>query len=49
MTTNHVESSVGRVAGQDRGRLLRRSLQLDAVASGALGVLLLLPFGRRRS
>lgn len=40
MTTDHLVSGVGRAAGQDHGRRLRRSLQLDAVASGALGVLL---------
>jgi hypothetical protein len=40
MSTNHVEAGVSQPVGQDRGRLLRRSLLLDAVASGALGVLL---------
>jgi hypothetical protein len=38
MTTDHLPST--RAAGQDRGRLLRLSLRLDAAASGALGVLL---------
>jgi hypothetical protein len=41
MTTDHVASDVSRAAGQDHSKLLRRSLQLDAVASGALGILLL--------
>jgi hypothetical protein len=41
MTTDHVASGVSRAAGQDHSKLLRRSLQLDAVASGALGILLL--------
>jgi hypothetical protein len=40
MPINHVESGLSRAADQDRGTWLRRSLQLDAVASGALGVLL---------
>lgn len=40
MSTNHVQAAVSQPAGQDHARLLRRSLQLDAVASGALGVLL---------
>ncbi len=38
MTTNHLPST--RATGQDRSRLLRLSLTLDAAASGALGVLL---------
>ncbi len=38
MTTNHLPSI--RATGQDRSRLLRLSLTLDAAASGALGVLL---------
>jgi hypothetical protein len=41
MTTDHVASGVSRAAGQDHSKLLRRSLQLDAVASGGLGILLL--------
>ena len=40
MSTNSVEAGVSQPAGQDHSRLLRRALQLDAVASGALGVLL---------
>jgi hypothetical protein len=40
MTTDPVASDLGRVAGRDRDRLLRLSLNLDAVASGGLGVLL---------
>jgi hypothetical protein len=40
MSTNSVEAGVSQPAAQDRGRLLWRSLLLDAVASGALGVLL---------
>jgi hypothetical protein len=40
MSTNHVQAGVSQPAGQDHSRLLRRALQLDAVASGALGVLL---------
>jgi hypothetical protein len=40
MTTDHVQSGVPGAADQDGGRLLRQSLKLDAVASGALGVLL---------
>jgi hypothetical protein len=40
MTSDHVASGVSRAAGQDHSKLLRRSLQLDAVASGVLGVLL---------
>ena len=39
MTTNHLPTTRA-AAGQDRGRLLRLSLRLDAAASGALGVLL---------
>jgi hypothetical protein len=37
MTTDHLPSAL---ADQDRGRLLRLSLRLDAASSGALGVLL---------
>lgn len=41
MTTDHVASNLGGgIAGHDHTRLLRRSLQLDAAASGGLGVLL---------
>ena len=40
MMTNHVESSLSAAAGRDRDRLLRLSLELDAVASGGLGVVL---------
>jgi hypothetical protein len=40
MSTKRVQAGVSQPAGQDHSRLLRRSLQLDAVASGALGVLL---------
>jgi hypothetical protein len=40
MSTNHVQAGISQPAGQDHSRLLRRSLLLDAVASGALGVLL---------
>ena len=39
MTTDHVQSGVPGAAVQDGGGLLRQSLKLDAVASGALGVL----------
>jgi hypothetical protein len=42
MTTDHVASGVSRAAGQDHSKLLRLALQLDAVASGALGVLLVI-------
>lgn len=40
MTTDPVASDLGGAAGRDRDRLLRRSLYLDAVASGGLGLLL---------
>jgi hypothetical protein len=40
MTTHHVQSGLPGTAAQDGGRLLRLSLQLDAAATGALGVLL---------
>jgi hypothetical protein len=40
MTSDHVQSGLPATAAQDGGRLLRLSLQLDAAASGALGVLL---------
>ena len=39
MTTDYLPSTP-MPAGQDRGRLLRLSVRLDAAASGALGVLL---------
>ena len=39
MTTHHLEPGLGRPPAGDRGSLLRLSLQLDAVASGALGLL----------
>ena len=39
MTTSGVRSRLGRSVGEERGRLLRPALKLDAVASGALGVL----------
>lgn len=42
MSTNHVQPRLSQPAGQDHTRLLRLALQLDAVASGALGVLLLI-------
>lgn len=41
MTTHHVTSGLGLPAGEDRGGLLRLSLKLDAVATGAVGVLAL--------
>jgi hypothetical protein len=40
MTANHAESGLGRAADQGRDRLLRLSLNGDALASGALGALL---------
>jgi hypothetical protein len=40
MTTNQFESAPASAAHQGRDRLLRLSLNLDALASGALGVLL---------
>jgi hypothetical protein len=40
MTTDPVASDLGSAPGRDRDRLLRRSLNLDAVASGGLGLLL---------
>lgn len=40
MTTDPVASGLGSASGRDRDRLLRRSLNLDAVASGGLGLLL---------
>jgi hypothetical protein len=40
MTTDPVASDLGSATGRDRDRLLRRSLNLDAVASGGLGLLL---------
>ena len=41
MSTRSVESRRDHPAGEGRARLLRRSLQLDAVATGAAGALLL--------
>lgn len=41
MTTYVAESRTGHPTGGDRDRLLRRSLQLDAVATGAVGALVL--------
>jgi hypothetical protein len=40
MTTDPVASDLSSASGRDRDRLLRRSLNLDAVASGGLGLLL---------
>ncbi|HET6749670.1 MAG TPA: hypothetical protein VFL71_10445 [Actinomycetes bacterium] len=40
MTTDPVASDLGSAPGRDGDRLLRRSLNLDAVASGGLGLLL---------
>jgi hypothetical protein len=40
MTTDHLSTTTPIPAVQDRGRLLRLSVRLDAAASGALGVLL---------
>jgi hypothetical protein len=40
MTTDPVASGLGSAPGRDGDRLLRRSLNLDAVASGGLGLLL---------
>jgi hypothetical protein len=40
MTADHLESTLDSTGAGDRERPLRRSLQLDAAASGALGVLL---------
>jgi hypothetical protein len=39
MTTHQTQSSVHNPIDEDRGGLLRLALKLDAVASGALGVL----------
>jgi hypothetical protein len=41
MSTRSVESRLDHPAGEGRARLLRRSLLLDAVATGAAGALLL--------
>jgi hypothetical protein len=40
MTTDPIASDLGSAPGRDGDRLLRRSLNLDAVASGGLGLLL---------
>jgi hypothetical protein len=40
MTANHLGSASDRAADQGHDRLLRQSLGIDALASGALGVLL---------
>ena len=39
MTTQQTQTGLGRSVDEDRGGLLRLVLKLDAVASGALGVL----------
>lgn len=39
MTAHQTQSGLGRSVEEDRGGLLRLTLKLDAVASGALGVL----------
>lgn len=45
MTTHQTRTGPGRSANENRDSLLRLALKLDAVASGALGVLVLLAAG----
>jgi hypothetical protein len=45
MTTHQTRTGFGRSANENRDGLLRLALKLDAVASGALGVLILLAAG----